>query len=339
MFRTTLKPFSLFCSVALALAHFQALTATLYYGGDILTMEGDSPQYVESLLVDRGKIIFTGNRKDAEKLSDNSVTLIDLQGMTLVPGFIDGHSHFFGFGAQAVTANLLASPDGEVNDIPTMLKTLKSWYQENGTDKTQGWIVGMGFDDAVLKENRFPTRHDLDQVSENIPIMVVHISGHFSVVNSKGLAMLGIDANSENPSGGVIRREQDDKTPNGVLEELAAIPAMIKMISPATPEIANYYIEQAQKTAVSYGYTTAQEGRAMGNHEQLAAFAEAGKFYIDVNSYVDYSMPQYMNSKWFGRDYKNGYRIAGLKLTLDGSPQGRTAWRTKEYLLPPDGQE
>lgn len=127
--------------------------------------------------------------------------------------------------------------------------------------------------------------------------------------------------------------------PNGVLEELAAIPAFFPILTPTEPALAEYYLDKAQEMAVKFGYTTAQEGRAMTNHESMANYAEKGKFKIDVVSYIDYLFPQYMRSKWYGKEYKDHYRIGGYKITLDGSPQGRTAWRTVPYLLPPDGQK
>ncbi|GAO45358.1 amidohydrolase [Flavihumibacter petaseus] len=312
---------------------------TIFYGGDIITMEGDSAQYAEAVAIRGGKISFVGSRAGAEQLKGDSTVMTDLKGKTLLPGFIDGHAHFFQFGVQAIVANLLASPDGTCNDIPALIRILKDWYAANGTDKTQGWIAGSGFDDAVLKENRFPTRRDLNQVSKDLPIMIGHISGHFCVVNTKGLEMLGISAATPNPKGGAIRREKDGKTPNGVLEELAAIPVMLKTLNPTDPKLADYYLDKAQELAASYGYTTAQEGRAMGNHQQMASYAERGKFYLDVNAYIDYSMPQFIHSKWYGTTYQHHYRVAGIKLTLDGSPQGRTAWQSIPYLLPPDGQK
>ncbi len=313
--------------------------ATMYYGGDIITMEGDSPNYAEAVVVKDGKIAFVGSKNEAMKAAGDDHAMVDLKGQTLVPGFVDGHAHFHGFGGQAVGANLLASPDGKCNSIDELVQAMKDWYAKNGTDKTQGWIFGMGYDDAVLKENRHPTREDLDKVSKDIPVMAIHISGHFSGLNTKALEMLGITAASKDPSGGVIRRMKGSKEPNGVMEELASIPNMLKVISPTDPALADYYLDKAQEMAASYGYTTAQEGRAMTNHEQMASYAERGKFYLDVNSYVDYLFPQYIRSKWYGREYINHYRVAGVKLTLDGSPQGRTAWRTMPYLLPPDGQK
>jgi predicted amidohydrolase YtcJ len=311
----------------------------IYYGGDIITMEGDSAVYPEAVAVKAGQIAFAGSKVEAEKMKGDSTVMRDLKGKTLVPGFIDGHCHFFAFGSQAISANLLAPPDGTSNNIDDLVNELKAWYQKNGTDKTQGWIVGIGFDDAVLKEKRFPTKDDLDKVSTDLPVMATHISGHFCSVNTKGLEVLGITAASKDPEGGVIRRVKGSKEPNGVLEELAAIPHMFKLVTPPTKELADLYLDAGQKMAASYGYTTANEGRAMGNHESMADYASRGKFYIDVNSWIDYSVPQHMRSEWHNKEYKNHYRIAGLKLTLDGSPQGRTAWRSTPYLIPPDGQK
>ena len=311
----------------------------IYYGGDIITLEGDSAIYPEAVLVSQGKISFVGNKEAAIKQASEAYSMVDLKGKTLVPGFIDGHQHFFALGAQAIYANLLASPDGNCNSIDDLVNELKSWHEKNGTTKSQGWIMGTGFDDAVLKENRFLTKDDLDKVSKDIPVMATHISGHFCSVNSKGLEVLGITENTKDPSGGVIRRVKGSKEPNGVLEELAAIPHMMKLIAPPQKEMSDMFMDAGQKLAASYGYTTCNEGRATGNHELLADYANRGKLYLDVNSWIDYSVPKYMRSEWNSKDYKNHYRIAGLKLTLDGSPQGRTAWRTTPYLIPPDGQQ
>ncbi|WP_296698409.1 amidohydrolase [Algoriphagus sp.] len=313
--------------------------ATMYFGGDIITMEGDNPTYAEALVEKEGKILFVGSMEESMEIAGKGHQMKNLGGKTLVPGFIDGHAHFGGFGAQAISANLLASPDGNINSIPELIAELKSWYAENGTDKTQGWIVGMGFDDAVLAENRFPTKEDLDQVSTEVPICIIHISGHFGVMNSKGLEINNITSESKDPAGGLIRRIPGSQEPNGVLEELAAIPLFFPIIGPSDPELAFYYLDKSQEMAAKFGYTTAQEGRAMSNHELMASYADQGKFYLDVVSYIDYAAPQYMNSKWNSKSYENHYRIGGLKLTLDGSPQGRTAWRTEPYLIPPAGQD
>lgn len=312
-------------------------SATVYFGGDILTMVGDEPSYVEALVVKDGLIEFAGTAAEAMKIAGSGHQMIDLAGKTLLPGFIDGHAHFANFSSQAIGAILLPSPDASVDKMEDLIATLKDWNTPENRALT-GWIFGTGFDDSVLEEKRFPTKHDLDQVSTEFPIIIIHISGHFAVVNSLGLEKLGITADTPNPEGGIIRREPNSMEPNGVLEELAAIPQMLKAMSPKTEEANQKFFDAGQEMALSYGYTTAQEGRAMQNHEMLAQMAEKGKLKLDVVSYIDYLfVDDYMPTKWNSKTYFNHYRIGGMKVTLDGSPQGRTAWRTIPYLIPPDG--
>jgi hypothetical protein len=127
--------------------------------------------------------------------------------------------------------------------------------------------------------------------------------------------------------------------PNGVLEENAAYAVFLDLFGPKDPALVDYYFDRGQDMAASFGYTTANEGMATTNHEQMADYAMRGKMKMDVISWVNYRFPQYLHSDWNSRTYKNHYRIGGLKVTLDGSPQGRTAWRTTPYLLPPPGQK
>ena len=308
----------------------------LYLNGDIITMRGNFPEYVDALIVKGKTIHFTGSKEEAMSIAGVNYEIVDLKGNTLLPGFIDGHAHFPSFSAQAIGAQILPPPDAGAKDIPSLIEILKKWNTPENRALT-GWIFGMGFDDSVLEEKRFPTKHDLDQVSKEFPIMIVHISGHFAVVNSKALELLKINSKTKNPEGGIIRRESGNE-PNGVLEELAAIPYMLKVLNPTSKKAADQFFEAGQEMALSYGYTTAQEGRAMENHELLVAASQAGKLKLDVVSYVDYLfVDKFMNSKWNSPNYNNHYRIGGVKLTLDGSPQGRTAWRTLPYLIPPDG--
>lgn len=313
-------------------------TVIIYTGGDIVTMAGDEPMYVEALVESEGEIVFTGSLSNAKNQYSNG-EMFDLNGQTLLPGFIDGHAHFANFSSQAVGANILPPPDAGASNIAELLDILQEWNTPENLALT-GWIFGTGFDDSVLAEKRFPTKFDLDKVSTEQPIMIVHISGHFASLNSKGLELLGINAHTPDPDGGIIRRVEGSQEPNGVLEELAAIPLYAKAMSPLTPESAKKFMTAGQDMALSYGYTTAQEGRAMGpQHALLAQYAEEDFWKIDVVSYIDYIDTSPMESKWLSNDYYKNYRIGGLKITLDGSPQGRTAWRTKPYLLPPEGAD
>lgn len=308
----------------------------IFFGGSIVTVNDAHPD-AEALAIKDGKILAVGARAGIEKAHKGSTTrMVDLAGRTLMPGFIDGHAHVQQFGMQAVGANLLAPPDGAVNTMDDLVEKLKSFAGGPDVEIT-GWIFGIGYDDALL--GRHPTREDLDQVSTTIPVMATHISGHFAAVNTLGLSLIGYDASTPNPEGGVIRREADGKTPNGVLEELAAMPYMVKFLAPTTQEGKDDFLRRGLEMAKSYGYTTANEGRMFGGmHADMANAAERGLIDIDITGWMDYSSRTEIDRS-FATIYSNHYRLAGLKITLDGSPQGRTAWRTAPYLIPPDGQE
>ena len=311
----------------------------LYFGGDILTMQGTEPNYVEAIVTNADSILFIGRLSESKELFP-SVREVNLNGKTLLPGFIDAHAHFAGFPSQSIGAQILPPPDAGANNISSLIKILKAWSTPENIQLT-GWIFGMGFDDSVLAEKRFPTKEDLDKVSTEHPVMIIHISGHFCVVNSKGLELLDITSETPNPEGGIIRRISGTEEPNGVLEELAAIPIMPMVLGPKSEEALKSFLISGQDMALSYGYTTVQEGRAMpSSHLFLEHAAMTNFLKLDVVSYIDYSVADsLLNTDWYSSSYKNHYRIGGVKLTLDGSPQGRTAWRTLPYLIAPDGAE
>lgn len=313
-------------------------TAIIYHGGDIITMEGADPTYVEALVTQNGRIAFLGYEGEAFARYRNAIK-VDLAGKTLLPGFIDGHIHFASLTALSLGAPIMSPPDGPCRDIPGLINVLKEWAVPDNIELT-GWIFGMGFDDSLLHEKRFPTRQDLDLVSIKYPVMIVHVSGHFASVNSKGLELLGINSASADPEGGVIRRQNGTNIPNGVLEEMAAIPNILQSLRPKSPAASEQFFLGAQRLALANGITTAQEGRAMTNtHIFLSEVARSNLFLLDVVSYLDYTISDTLfTSPWYSPEYKNRYRIGGIKITLDGSPQGRTAWRTQAYLIPPEGR-
>jgi predicted amidohydrolase YtcJ len=203
----------------------------IYHGGPIITVADALPS-AEAIAVGEGLILAVGSEATVMEMAGPDTKVVNLNGLTLVPGFIDGHAHLGGFGAQAMSANLLAQPDGEVNNIEKLIAELQSQIDSPDVARMGGWIVGMGYDDAVLEERRHPTRDDLDKVSTESPVLAVHISGHFAAVNSLGLARIGYSAATEDPAGGVIRRLPDSNEPNGVLEELASIPVVNRVLSP-----------------------------------------------------------------------------------------------------------
>jgi len=307
----------------------------IYVGGPIVTVS-DVHANAEALAVKDGKILAVGARAELEKAHQGAATkIVDLGGRTLAPGFVDGHAHFLGFGSQAVGANLLAPPDGTVNTIDDLVAKLQEFANGPDVGRT-GWIFGVGYDDALL--GRHPTRDDLDKVSKDTPVIAVHISGHFSALNSAGLAKAGYTSATKDPEGGIIRRRPGTNEPNGVLEELASFPVMLPAINATKPEDKDYFLGKGLELAKSFGYTTATEGRLMPfQAADLESAAERGLLDIDVLSYADYTGKDVLPH--ISKTYKGRYRVAGVKITLDGSPQGRTAWRTIPYLIPPDGQK
>ncbi len=311
----------------------------IYFGGDIVTVNDAQPE-VEALAVKNGKILALGSKMDVMRLQSPDTEVVDLGGKTLIPGFMDGHGHVFNTGIQALAANLLAPPDGEVTDIASLQQTLKDWYAK-AENQQHGVVLGFGYDDSQLKEKRHPTRQELDAVAKDMPVLIIHQSGHLATFNTKALELAGFSPDSKDPEGGKIRREADGKTPNGVLEEIAFFGALMPMFAKLKPEENEVIFKAGMDLYASYGYTTAQEGRASTSAvETMYKVAKDGKLKLDVAVYPDIQVAQSVIKPPYLSDvYMNGFRVAGAKLNLDGSPQGKTAWLTEPYLVPPEGQQ
>ena len=320
----------------------QTQNGLLVYGGPILTMQGMQPSYVDAMLIQDGKIRYTGTLSEAEKLAPQAKRL-NLNNKTVIPGIIDAHSHLNSVGMQQTVANLYPPPDGKVVSIATLIQEMKAWAKQNPTfvQATAGWIIGNGYDDAQLQEKAHPTATDLDQISTTQPVLILHQSGHLASVNHKALELLGINEKSSNPSGGVIRRVVGTNIPNGVLEESVVIEAMLQAFKTVPPEMMQQMALTAVQTYMKNGYTTVQEGRAdRGTSELWRSLANQNKLAIDVVSYPDISSEQaYMLEKGVSKNYVNHFRIGGVKISLDGSPQGKTAWLTEPYVVPPEGKD
>ncbi|MEZ0092217.1 amidohydrolase [Streptacidiphilus sp. EB129] len=319
----------------------------IFFGGDIVTVAaGPAEREPESVAVKDGLIVYVGDHPGAIRLWRGPRTVLrNLRGRTLLPGFIDAHGHLGGIGLQATYANLLAEPDGDVTDIGSLQDKLQAWAQ-TAVGADSGWIVGFGYDDAMLAEGRHPTRADLDEVSTERPVLAIHQSFHLGAVNSRGLKELGYSAATKNPDGGVIRRLPDVIAPpygepDGVLEESAFSPASDRAIAGLPEAVLNTLFIRGARTAASFGFTTVQEGGCtLANLQALRDTAAASPFEIDVVAYARAdaatASPE-QDPVGASGAYVNGVRAAGVKLFLDGSPQGRTAWLTQPYLTPPEG--
>lgn len=331
-----LMTFCALCSPVLAQDGAAQDGAVIYSGGTIITMEGDTPQVVEAVLVSDGWIMAAGDEQTIRAGAASAAT-IDLKGRTMLPGFIDAHGHLSYYGLVSDMAALSPPPLGTVDSIPALQAALKAYIEEAGLPAGKP-VIGFGYDDSQMAENRHPTRRDLDAVSADRPILITHASGHLAVMNSAMLKLARITGDSKDPDGGIIRREADGKTPNGVLEENAFF-NVTAMLTPKDSAAATRPIERGAQGYAAYGVTTAQDGRVEPDAlPRLTAAATAGKLPIDTVVLIagDKQWPQEVQAQ-IGGDYKNRLRIAGIKLSLDGSPQGRTAWLKDPVPVPPEG--
>ncbi|SFM41645.1 amidohydrolase [Shimia aestuarii] len=324
----------LFASTAPAAAVAQEIADTIYSGGPILTIEDALPT-AEAVAVKDGRILAVGTNADMVAHSGDSTKVFDLDGRAMLPGFVDSHGHVVLGGLQAMSANLLAPPDGEVTDVASLQDSLRNWLEANADRVARvGVIIGFGYDNAQLAELRHPTRDELDAVSTEYPIIIVHQSGHLGVANSKALELVGYTAETENPPGGVIRRDANGD-PDGVLEEYAFFGALVPMLSGLGEAGMLAFARAGTELWASYGYTTAQEGRS--SPEIVAALHEldkAGELTIDVVAYPDVIEARDYIGDVHSKSYDGHVRVGGAKLTIDGSPQGFTALRDRPYFDP-----
>lgn len=312
----------------------QELADKIYTGGAILTMEDAQPR-AEALATRQGRILAVGSRAEVMRHAGAGTVMVDLGGRALLPGFVDSHGHVVGGGLQASSANLLAPPDGQVKDIASLQRVLRAWHVEQAEMvKRLGAIIGFGYDPAQMAERRHPTAADLDAVSADVPVYLIHQSGHFGAANTAALKKLGLNARSPDPAGGIIRRLADGR-PDGVMEETAHFNALVKLLGGLGPEGFAEFARAGARLWTRYGYTTAQEGRAMpdtvGTLRQVAA---KGGFDIDIVAFPDVLVDRNFITAHMSQTYVNRVRVGGAKLTIDGSPQGFTAWRDRPYYKP-----
>ena len=323
-------------------------------------MNDGQPQ-TQAVAVKDGKIAMVGARAAVEKAHKGSATqIIDLQGRTLMPGFFDSHSHVILTAIKNATVNLDPPPAGDVTSIEEMIGRLGQMLKSRKGDPN-AWLIGWGYDHAMLKEGRHPTRDDLDKVSPDVPVLALHFSApHMLVANSKALEVSGITASSKAPEGGIIQRRQGSKEPNGIVEETAGLPvlkALAKSLGATmdkaeetnihpTPtvrpdDVLPQLIESALMHYASKGFTTAIEGGGTPEHiALLQRMADDGRLPIDVIGLVMYlaTTPEKVGPL-VSNIYKNRFRVAGGKVNLDGGTPGRTAFLRQPYFKQLPGEK
>ena len=250
--------------------------------------------------------------------------MIDLSKKTVMPSFIDAHSHFFAVANDLSQANL-----NNCRSFKDIQNKILEYIKSNNIKQNQ-WIIANNYDNNNLQEERNITTEELDKITNN-PIVIKHKSGHSGVLNSKGLQMLNITENTANPDGGKIDKKDGKLT--GYLEENAFIENIKKIPMASENELLNN-IKLAQEKYASYGITTVQEGYL--TKELIPIYKkiiENKVLRLDVVAYIDEKSEGIVGEEFanYIKQYKNNFKIGGYKIFLDGSPQGRTAWMRTTY--------
>ncbi len=326
-------------SVTLTVNHYRNLPpeSRVYINGHVLTMDSEN-RIVEAIAVERDKIIAAGGNVEIKKLIKDNSIVVDLKGKTILPGFIDAHSHFPGAGLYAHGANLNSPPIGQVKDVAEAIESLKKVASK--IDKGE-WVLGFGYDDTILKEKRHLTRADLDRVSSDHPVAAMHISGHFIVANSAALKKAGIDASTKNPQGGIVHKDPETREPTGLLEESAKDPVYEMALElPLLDKLK--IMKLAAKEYAKSGVTTAQNGLANDMMiEGLSMASRFGMISLRLMVWPDLKMGEkIINKELSPKKYNSDmFHLGALKLVNDGSIQGYTGYLSKPYYVPYNGDK
>ena len=295
---------------------------TLFFGGPILTLE--HPRYTEALLVEDGRIAAVGTL-DSLQSQSHGAREFDLKGRALLPAFLDPHSHLSGAANGRLQCDL-----SEADSFAALTDRLIRFAQDHPLGQGQ-WLIGQGYDHNQLAEGCHPTRAVLDRAIPDHPVVIQHKSSHMGVFNSAALQQLGIGPDTPDPEGGRIERQ--DGAPTGYLEEAAFTLYLQNVPMPGQNDLLDAY-QQAQQDYAAHGIATVQDGMMV---EQLAPFYRAlvdqGRLELDVVGYPGRNEWDTLAAAFPSavKRYDGSFKLGGIKLFLDGSPQGRTAWMRTPY--------
>ncbi|RRY11210.1 amidohydrolase [Brucella anthropi] len=304
---------------------------TIVYNGTIWC--GYEEGTVEALAIWQGKVLATGTKDQIWSLKGDNTRLIDLKGRFATPGLNDAHLHLISIGLT------LKWIDATPQAAPTLQSLLDAIREQAASAPPGAWIRARGYDQTKLDVGRHPHKSELDAVAPHNPVMVVRACGHVSIFNSKAFELAGIDENSPVPDGGLI--EQKNGTLTGMVAENAQ-GAVRKAIPKATTEEMIEAIEAAGNLLLSYGITSVMDA-AVG---QVAGFDEIRAYNL---AKLDKRLPVRTWLVLLGDPgpsiveecYKAGLvsgvgddmlTVGAVKIFLDGSAGGRTAWMSKPYL-------
>jgi hypothetical protein len=308
----------------------------IFTGNNIITIDESK---VSAVAVRGDRIIATGTIESVLEYQGQNTRLIKLGERALLPGFIDAHGHLSIVANEIELLNFSPPPVGTVKTIDDIVRLLQNSIVDKKIPKGE-IIFGVGYDDSMLEAKRHPTKTDLDKASNEHPIIIEHVSGHLLVANSLALENAKISSQTTNPQGGVIRRVSGSNEPNGIMEETA-----MGLFPRSSAKMSEDKRRELRRKAIqlhaSYGITTIQDIVGFTSVHQMIEEARSNPFPIDIVSYTwgNSLEDSLLSAVVTDQSYTGGFRNGGVKLMLDGSPQGRTAWLSQPYMEgPPDAK-
>ena len=304
--------------------------AQLFFNGTVVTMDPAQPE-ASAMLVKRGEIVALGEVNVLRQQVSRDVQVIDLEGGTLMPGFIDAHGHFPGEGLSAVAVDANSPPIGDLYSIDTLLERLRLLAQR----RPEGPLLAYGFDDTTIGEQRYPTRDELDTVSDSRPVMVMHISGHLGVLNSAGLAAMSIPEEVPDPQGGFYGRDADGRL-NGLLAETAFSPVRASMLALSGMDGLRV-LNRASHQYLARGITFAQNGLAdPASLRALKPALRLGVIPLRLSLWPDAEAETLRGSGALTLPGSDRIHLGPVKLVADGSLQGYTGFLSEPYYTVPE---
>lgn len=305
--------------------------ASIYFNGDILTMDGDKPSYVEAVVVRGKKITYVGNMQNALNEAGTNPVIHDLKGQTLLPGFIDAWGHF-----TLIAQNTLGVNLGYFSDKPPLTTQELIGRLKAEAQPFNGWIIGTEYADAFLTDGPL-TIAQLDKAFPNQPVFVNNISTLTGIVNSAGLRRLGISKSTKVVQGMI---PVDPKT-GKLTGELIGIPnvdATAKVFGKYSQGLTLETYRKAEKIYAANGFTTAQSYETtIDDIRNMRQAVDRNMISLDLIALPTYLVVDQLlatNQNYpFGIYTKGngGFKVAGILVSTDGAPQLRLAYFTKPY--------
>jgi hypothetical protein len=299
------------------------------HNGNFITVDDDLPR-ARAVAIHDSRFAAVGSEDDILHLATARTRKIDLGGRTVVPGFIDAHTH-----PASAGRSHLKMVDCDLRSIDAIVGALR---ERAGRTPAGAWVLGFKYDDTKTAEGRFLTRQDLDGASAAHPIFVEHRGGHTAFVNSKALEAAGVGENSPDPEGGRFVRDSGSGRLAGRLLETAAQQVQAKIPNHFSRDDFRAGVGIISKMMAGTGITSAHD--AGGDPGDLRAYQdarEAGELGIRIYCHLTYPHFERMIAAGVRSGLGDEWvRVGAMKAICDGSISERTARLSKPYVGRPD---